>query len=827
MIVAILMATTVYASGSITLLDTEFKVDTVYHANIGPGTSQTSLLLTGPSYNLTVFYLTADLTTDKLSIKTVAGDDQLSGGEKPSSMASRYSYSGNTYFAGVNGDFYSTSGTSSNGTSIVGTPTAALISSGEIFKSSAANQQFIIDTDGNPVVGRAYFTSGTASCGEENVMFKSVNVTSTSNALTLYTNRYYGNSNQTSREGNCAEVTAKLVEGETFAAGGTFKMEVTSVSNSTGDSEIPEDGFVIHGYGTDTSGGGTIGAKTFVEGLSIGDIVTFNSVIKVDDVEVKPYQIISGNPRTMGDGEVLDTESERTDASSYHPRSGIGYGNDGKRVIMMVVDGRTSVSNGVRTSQLGEIMKYAGATDAINLDGGGSSTLYTLPLGIRNSPSDGNERAVGSAIFLVNGNEDDDVIASIGFEDWAKVFPKYGVYSPVIYGYNQYGMLIDTDVQGFELSCPVELGRIEGDMFVGDGEGTYALTAEYNGLVATIPVTVAVTEDIGFRLESVINDTYREYAVEVNAVLDGDETSLDSSALTWSTADADIVEIDCYSGVLKGVADGEAVVIGTVGDFTGELTVIVEKPESNVMAVDPDMDVDTWTVTQVGGSGITKEAYENGVKLTYTGASGRSNYIRLAKSNRLWSLPDAIRIRFNPGDAPITSVVLTTMDSNGVGYSTTFEDEIVANEENIIELATDDWCGSDDISNFPLYLTQIQFGMGTSTTGTEYVVEIPGLECVYDSAPASVEGVLADSVADAVIYPNPINMGSEAFVSGLADGKVNIMIYSLIGELVSSSSVECVGGVFAIPASNLLAGVYFVKVDAADGESITKKLIVK
>ncbi|MFI3240165.1 MAG: phosphodiester glycosidase family protein [Bacteroidales bacterium] len=618
-----------------------------------------------------------------------------------------------------------------------------------------------------------------------------------------------------------------MVEGETFAAGGTFKMEVTSVSNSTGDSEIPEDGFVIHGYGTDTSGGGTIGAKTFVEGLSIGDIVTFNSVIKVDDVEVKPYQIISGNPRTMGDGEVLDTESERTDASSYHPRSGIGYGNDGKRVIMMVVDGRTSVSNGVRTSQLGEIMKYAGATDAINLDGGGSSTLYTLPLGIRNSPSDGNERAVGSAIFLVNGNEDDDVIASIGFEDWAKVFPKYGVYSPVIYGYNKYGMLIDTDVQGFELSCPEGLGRIEDGKFIGDGEGTYPLTAEYNGLEASIPVTVAVTEEISFRLTSVINDTYREYAVEVNALLDGEEASIDPSALTWSTGDVSIVSIDTDKGILKGIENGEAVVYGTVGDFTGELTVIVEKPESNVMAVDPDMDIDSWTVAQVGGSGITKVAYENGMKLTYTGASGRSNYIRLSKNNRLWSLPDAIRIRFNPGDAPITSLTLTTMDANNIGYTNAFDTEIVANEENIIDLATDDWCDSEDLQNFPLYLTQIQFGMGTSTTGEEYVVDVSGIELVYDSAPASVDGALVDGVSSAVIYPNPINVGGDVSITGLADGAVKVMIYSLSGELVRYSSVQCLGGFVSIPASELMAGVYFVKTVGEDGDSITKKLIIK
>ncbi len=815
------------ASGTITLMDSEFKVDTLFHAPVGPGTTQTSLLLTGPSYHLHVSYLTADMTTDKLSVKTVSGDDMVAGGERPSSMAARKSSSGDRYFAGVNGDFYATAGVSSNGTSIVGTSTAAFVSNGEIFRTSGANQQFIIDTNGKPVVGRAYFTSGTVSCGDKNTMFKTVNNTSALNAVSIYTDRYYGNTNQKSRANKCAEVTAKLVEGETFMAGGTFKMEVTGVSNATGDSEIPEGGYVLHGYGTDTSGGGNVGAKAFVEGLSIGDVVTFNSVIKVDGKVVTPYQMISGNPRTMGGGEVLDTESERGDASSYNPRSSIGYADNGNTVIMMVVDGRSTVSNGVRTYQLGQIMQYAGGTDAINLDGGGSSTLYTEPLGIRNYPSDGKERAVSNAIFLVTGNEDDQEIASISFMDWAKSFPKYGVYEPVIYGYNKYGALVDTDVDGFSLSCPAELGKVNGETFVGDGAGTYALTANYNGMTASIPVTVSAAEELSLRLDSVVNDTYSEYAVEVSAMLNGEQASLDPAALTWSVEDETIASVDIDKGIIKGLKNGETIVTGTVGDFSDAIKVIVEKPESNVMAIDPDMDIKTWMIAQVGGKNREVTPYENGMKIKYTGVSGRSPYLRLSKANRLWSLPDAIRISFNPGDAPIKSVTLTTMDAHDVGYTNAMENEIVANEMNVIELRTADWCNADDLSNYPMSLNQIQFGMGASKANTEYEILISGIECIYDAAPASVADALADGAHVATIYPNPINKGESAVITGVTDGECVVDIYTLAGELVSSASVDCVAGSATIPTAKLLQGVYFIKTTAEDGSQYVNKLIVR
>jgi hypothetical protein len=74
-------------------------------------------------------------------------------------------------------------------------------------------------------------------------------------------------------------------------------------------------------------------------------------------------------------------------------------------MLLMTVDGRQADSRGVTLAEMAALMKQAGARDALNLDGGGSSTLLAREPGrsrprIENQPSDGRERAVPNGIGL-------------------------------------------------------------------------------------------------------------------------------------------------------------------------------------------------------------------------------------------------------------------------------------------------------------------------------------------------------------------------------------------------------------------------------------------
>ena len=83
-----------------------------------------------------------------------------------------------------------------------------------------------------------------------------------------------------------------------------------------------------------------------------------------------------------------------------HPRSLIGTDKAGY-VWLVVVDGRfKGQAEGMTIAELTDLAQFLGLTDALNLDGGGSSTLWVLPAGVLNHPCDnGAFDAVGQRII--------------------------------------------------------------------------------------------------------------------------------------------------------------------------------------------------------------------------------------------------------------------------------------------------------------------------------------------------------------------------------------------------------------------------------------------
>lgn len=115
------------------------------------------------------------------------------------------------------------------------------------------------------------------------------------------------------------------------------------------------------------------------------------------------HNAVSGGPRLLTAGALaIATQSEvffGTSIPDIHPRTAAGITEEGD-LILMVVDGRQSGSRGVSLEELAELMLSAGAVDAINLDGGGSSTMISEDA-LVNLPTGGRfEREVASAIAV-------------------------------------------------------------------------------------------------------------------------------------------------------------------------------------------------------------------------------------------------------------------------------------------------------------------------------------------------------------------------------------------------------------------------------------------
>lgn len=139
--------------------------------------------------------------------------------------------------------------------------------------------------------------------------------------------------------------------------------------------------------------------------LEIGDSVSVQYEHRTD-INQELLFAIGGNPALVKEGVI-----QSLDDSVTAPRTAVGYSEDGKTMYLVTVDGRQTTSRGMTLFELAGLMKDFGAFNALNLDGGGSSTMVARQPGeneaeVVNSPSDGFERAVpnGIGIFTTSGS---------------------------------------------------------------------------------------------------------------------------------------------------------------------------------------------------------------------------------------------------------------------------------------------------------------------------------------------------------------------------------------------------------------------------------------
>jgi len=167
------------------------------------------------------------------------------------------------------------------------------------------------------------------------------------------------------------------------------RFTVTDVKNS-GKNKIPRDGFVLSARkGSD--------AAKLLSNLKVSDQGTLTlSFLPEKWNEV--VEGIGGNSRLVKDGKRCKAAHKGHNATRVDPRTSLGY-ND-KKLFLMVVDGRQSgYSSGMSYSDVASAMIELGATNAINLDGGSSSTFIANGKLI-NRPSSGHERHVLNAVFI-------------------------------------------------------------------------------------------------------------------------------------------------------------------------------------------------------------------------------------------------------------------------------------------------------------------------------------------------------------------------------------------------------------------------------------------
>ena len=736
-LLSILSLLCIASSYAISLNGVEYTIDTLSMFPAGPGTTYYELRLLRADNGkgrLDAFLLAVDTRDPYVKVEQVLGTGKITGTETPSKMATRSTTENKIFFAGANGDFFTTQDDQSTSAyHEVGLPVSTTIVNNEYAHTPIANRTKrrlgAIDADGRGITANKHSISMNLVLADTTLEIKHANYLRKDNELVLY-NIHNGTTTATNAYGT--EVQIQLLDGEKWQTSGIMRAKVTKVEDQVGSMPLDKDHAVLSGHGT---------MATELLKLKVGDEITLDFEIKFDDELVNIAQAIGSDNYTQ----ILVNGKVAQDGfwNELHPRTGFGASFTRDTVYMLVVDGR-GVSTGCTTKVLAEILQHYGAYNAVNWDGGGSSCVYVRPLGPMNNGSDGQERACGNGMFAVaQVPETDNNIVAIAPYMPNYYLPRYGVAAPQFLGYNKYGVLVETNVTGVQLSCDPQVGEILPDgRFLASGENGGKLTATWGSVTTDLDVRIVTSAPISIRLDSVLCDALHPYKVEVLGTVGNNTVEVLADALEWESLDSSIATVN-EKGEVTGVKNGRVVVVGTLGEFSDSIIVDVEVAEANQIVWDDFRNAASWEVTGSPTSfnpslSVPQDASAP-VTLNFTYGSGRNKFLQLSKDSLLYSLPEKVLVPMTSNAVFEKVIVMIRANNSTTTEQITFLN-VAANEEHVLEIDVKERFG-DDAAIYPLQFLSVKMIPTTGTPNGACYVTLPGIIEVFAEGTTDVDNI--------------------------------------------------------------------------------------
>lgn len=296
-----------------------------------------------------------------LRVRAVLSGDRVAGPapayERTTSMCRR----SDCFFA-VNGDFANVS---------TGEPVGGMVLGGQFVRSPVPHHhQFLVGADGSTSVGPMIW-SGTVSDPGMPILrpphvvgLHGVNRSRQTDNLILYTGHW---APSTGTDPGGVEVVARVVQaGGPSPAGRSIAIELVELR--AGNTAIPPWGVVLSGTGAGARQLRDLWAR--VQRGEAGPSLQLN--LQASRAE---REAVGGYPVLVEDGRPVYLPANDGFTRSRHPRTMAGRTADGT-VLLVTVDGRQPCcSIGMTLPEAADLMVALGAAEAINLDGGGSTTF--------------------------------------------------------------------------------------------------------------------------------------------------------------------------------------------------------------------------------------------------------------------------------------------------------------------------------------------------------------------------------------------------------------------------------------------------------------------
>ncbi|WP_309123278.1 phosphodiester glycosidase family protein [Paenibacillus sp.] len=564
---------------------TEFgQIVDMRRTELAPGAAYTWYDMSIPRGSEKLHFVEFDPTAPHLELQAGTKSGKVYGFQRLTEMADDADAPGNRVIAGINADFFDISGHAT------GVPNGLFVGDGTILNSASAPYAFGLKADGTAVYGSPVLTK-TVTIDGVTTSLTHINRYRDTNQWVLYTDDY-STSTKTNATGD--EVRLEILEGA-VKSGQTMRLRAVEVRTGAGDTPLAPGFVVLSATGT---------ARNALAGLEVGDEITASFALSGEwnDVTVA----VGGQGPLIKDG-VVQTN---VGPEGVHPRTAIGTKADGT-VVLFEIDGRApGFSEGVETVELAKIMRDIGVVNAVNLDGGGSSTFIARLPGestrkMLNRGSDGGERSTGNGLLLVNTAPEEAAAKLV-------VRPNY---ERVLAGSRLALSAAGVDATGHPAAAaePVvwtvdpSLGTIDaaGVFTAGDNAGEGVISARAGSLSGE--ATVEVVETL----------TALKFPDAMKAFNVGDAATLSVTALR----DGQVVQAD--NRLFEWRVEGP---IGTI-DGNGVFQATSENSKTGKIFVKHG-NVETSMDVEVGTPPVVLEDFENGIG-NYNAAGANFNTVRI------------------------------------------------------------------------------------------------------------------------------------------------------------------------------------------------------
>ncbi|MBP9017863.1 MAG: T9SS type A sorting domain-containing protein, partial [Paludibacteraceae bacterium] len=211
--------------------------------------------------------------------------------------------------------------------------------------------------------------------------------------------------------------------------------------------------------------------------------------------------------------------------------------------------------------------------------------------------------------------------------------------------------------------------------------------------------------------------------------------------------------------------------------------------------------------------------------VNYVYTSTRAPFIKLLRNAPMYGLPDTLKLIVNVGDINITKALLSLRANNATVSASKEFTTIPKNTDTELSVAMSELFDATDIAIYPVWFDNINFYLGTQTSGQAYTLALKEIVLCYQGV--EISGIPSVLLSQYEVFPNPLDGTILNIRTKNNDANLlQAQLFHLNGQCVVSQQLNPVNGMATFKVGKLPAGTYLLKIRNKE-TSETINLLIK